>query len=315
MQTERHKIQGRKVKFNFSDSDLIWIPNDHFSSHMINGVNLLLPAGEFWFCRVYNKALPYITDEQLKQDVIGFIRQEAIHANAHILGQQYLTSHDVDIDHIKKMADKIFGSLLSEQPLGMKALQRKSIEHRWLVFRVGIIAAIEHFTGILGQWCLDNKSWDEFNSDPVIADLFRWHLAEEVEHRTVAFDLFAHLVPNKATFYVYRQALMAIIFPLFMYLLTESARSIATNDLDQNIQKMVKKTFIRWLIEIESVGRKTQNIPTFSFLTKSTIRWMSPAFHPIDEGNTEQALAYLNQSPAVKLAQFYENEKASQLKN
>ena len=54
MQTERHKIFGRKVVFDFSKSDLVWIPNDNFSSHLINGVNLLLPAGEFWFFRVFN---------------------------------------------------------------------------------------------------------------------------------------------------------------------------------------------------------------------------------------------------------------------
>lgn len=315
MQTERHKILGRKVKFDFSDSDLIWIPNDHFSSHMINGVNLLLPAGEFWFCRVYNKALPYITDPQLKEDVMGFIRQEAIHANAHILGQKYLTEHDVDIDRIKKVADTIFGTLLSEQPLGLKVLQRDATEYSWLLFRVGVIAAIEHFTGVLGQWCLDNKSWDEFNSDPMIADLFRWHLAEEVEHRTVAYDLFAHLTPNKYAFYLYRQALMAIVFPLFMYLLTECGRNIAKHDLDAEIQKMVRKSFVRWLLEIEKVGRKTQNIPTFAFLVKSTIRWIAPSFHPIHEGNTEQALAYLNQSPAVKAAQLLSTQQSVPLRS
>jgi len=315
MQTERHKIFGRKVVFDFSKSDLVWIPNDNFSSHLINGVNLLLPAGEFWFCRVFNKALPHITDPVLKEDVIGFIRQEAIHANAHVLGQDYLTSHQVDIEKIKELANTLFGTLLSENPLGIKALKRESTEYSWLVLRVGVIAAIEHFTGILGQWCMDNKSWDEFNSDPVIADLFKWHLAEEVEHRTVSYDLFAHLVPNKYSFYLYRQALMAIVFPLFIFLLIESGRSVAKHDLDIQMKKLVRKSFIRWLIELERIGNTTKNVPSFSFLTASTFRWMSPSFHPIHEGNTEQALAYLNQSPAVKAAKFYEQNKVMPLKN
>lgn len=315
MQTERHKISGRKVFFDFSKADLVWIPNDHFSSHLINGVNLLLPAGEFWFCRVFNKALPYITDPILKEDVVGFIRQEAIHANAHVLGQDYLKSHQVDIEKIKELANTLFGTLLSENPLGIPALKRESIEYPWLVLRVGVIAAIEHFTGILGQWCMDNKSWEEFNSDPVIADLFKWHLAEEVEHRTIAYDLFAHLVPNKYTFYMYRQALMAIVFPLFIYLLIESGRSVAKHDLDLQMKKMVKKSLIRWLIELEYVGHTKKNVPSFSFLTASTFRWMSPSFHPIHEGNTAQALAYLSQSPAVVAAKFYEQNKTTQLKN
>lgn len=315
MQTEHHKISARKVFFDFSEADLVWIPNDHFSSHVINGVNLLLPAGEFWFCRVFNKALPYITDPILKENVIGFIRQEAIHANAHVLGQDYLQSHQVDIGKIKELANTLFGTLLSENPLGISALKRESIEYPWLVLRVGVIAAIEHFTGILGQWCMDNKSWEEFNSDPVIADLFKWHLAEEVEHRTVAYELFAHLVPNKYTFYMYRQTLMAIVFPVFMYLLLESGRSVAKHDIDRQMQKMVKKSLIRWLFELERIGTTTKNVPSFSFLTASTFRWMSPFFHPIHEGNTAQALAYLSQSPAVAAAKIYEQTKAIHLKS
>lgn len=305
MQKERHKILGRKVFFDFSKSDLVWIPNDNFSSHLINGVNLLLPAGEFWFCRVFNKALPYITEPTLKEDVLGFIRQEAIHANAHILGQNYLTSHKVDIEKIKELANTLFGTLLSDNPLGIKLLKNRLIEYPWLVLRIGTIATIEHFTAILGQWCMDNKSWDEFNSDPIISDLFKWHLAEEVEHRTVAYDLFAHLVPNKYAFYLYRQVLMAIVFPLFMFLLIESGRSVARNDTNIKMKKMVEKSFIHWLIELERVGNTTKNVPSFSFLTASTLRWMSPFFHPIHEGNTEQALKYLNQSPSVKAAAFY----------
>ncbi|MCU4351917.1 metal-dependent hydrolase [Acinetobacter ursingii] len=304
MYQDKHKIAARKVFFDFSKSDLVWIPDDHFSSHVMNGVNLLLPAGEFWFCRVYNRALPYITDENLKDDVIGFIRQEAIHANAHIAGQKFLTAHNISIDEAKKIPELIFGTLLSDQPLGMSSLNLKTIEYPWLVFRVGIIAAIEHFTGVIGQWCMDNKSWDEFQADPVIADLFRWHLAEEVEHRNVAFDLFAHLVQNKFGFYISRQVLMAAIFPLFMYLVAECGRSIAKQDNDEEMQKLVRKSFIGLMIELEKIGRKTKNVPTFSHLAKSVLRWGSPFYHPENEGNTEQALSYLNQSTAVNAAKF-----------
>lgn len=46
-------------------------------------LHLLLPAGERWFIHVYRQVLPYIHDEQLRQDVIGFIGQEAVHSQAH----------------------------------------------------------------------------------------------------------------------------------------------------------------------------------------------------------------------------------------
>ena len=48
----RHQLKPRRVQFEFQDIPLHWLPDDPFSSHIINGINMLLPAGELWFCRV-----------------------------------------------------------------------------------------------------------------------------------------------------------------------------------------------------------------------------------------------------------------------
>lgn len=75
---ESHQIKARKVHFDFSESSVCWMKNDPLCSHVANGINMLLPAGEFWFCRVFDKTIPLITDEKLKEDVIGFIRQKLL---------------------------------------------------------------------------------------------------------------------------------------------------------------------------------------------------------------------------------------------
>lgn len=296
----RHHIKPRRVQFDLQDTPLHWIPDDPLATHLINGIHLLLPAGELWFCRVYNKALPYVTDPQLRADVEGFIRQEAIHSRTHSKAEQYLWAQGLQTDEFRQKAEWLFEHFLGEAPFGLKALQRPSLEKRWLIARVGVIAAIEHFTGMLGQWCMDNKSWDQ--ADPVMADLFRWHLAEEVEHRCVAYDLFAHLCQTQLGFYVSRQALMAIIFPLFLYYLTEGGRSLAKQDTDRYSRWMARQSVLSLLLELERTGRRTENVPTFSFLVLGTLRWLSPRFHPLTEGNTEQALAYLARSPAAQAA-------------
>lgn len=301
VEQERHILQARRVQFDLSQTPLHWIPDDAFSTHLINGIHMLLPAGEFWFCRVYNKALPYVTDPVLRADVEGFIRQEAIHARVHQGGQAYLQAHQLDTDAYIERANWLFGKILSDAPLGLKALQHKRLEKQWLITRVGLIAAIEHFTGMLGQWCMDNTSWDK--ADPVMADLFRWHLAEEVEHRNVAFDLFHHLCETELGFYAGRQALMAIIFPLFIHFLTEGMRALASQDRSNaEIRAMARRSLPRLLWEVERIGRASDNIPTFSFLVKGTLRWLSPRFHPEPEGNTQQALDYIARSPAARAA-------------
>lgn len=293
-----HTLEARHVQFDFSNSPLLWVPNDPFSSHVINGINLILPAGEFWFCRVFNKALPYVTDEVLRAEVKGFIRQEAIHARAHIKGQEFLQSHGVDTEVVTERMNWLFGQLLGEAPLGLNFLKIKALEKSWLVLRVGLIAAIEHFTGVLGQWSLDNKTWDL--ADPVIADLFCWHLAEEVEHRSVAFDLFEHLCKTELGFYVSRQALMALVYPLFIYIVAMAGRNLARQAQDEVSVKIGRKSIIRLLIDFERVGRKTENVPTLTFITAATLRWISPRFDPEHEGNTQQALDYFEKSPAVQ---------------
>ena len=81
--SEHVELKARKVSFDWEETPLHWVPGDPFNTHTINVLHLLLPAGERWFVHVYKQALPYITDDRLREDVIGFIGQEAIHSQAH----------------------------------------------------------------------------------------------------------------------------------------------------------------------------------------------------------------------------------------
>lgn len=276
----QHILKARRVQFDFSDTPARWLPDDPFASHMINGIHLLLPA-----------------------DVRGFIHQEAVHARAHQTAQTYLTRHGFHGEDFLKRAHWLFEQLLGDRPLGIDTRRSEALSHRWLVTRVGLIAAIEHFTGLLGQWAIDNTSW-EASGDPAMVDLFKWHLAEEVEHRTVAFERYEHLCKTRPGFYLGRQALMAIVFPLFIHFLADGYRSLARQDrTDADSRRLARRCIVRLLLEVERVGRRTGNVPTFSFLVAGALRWISPSFHPVGEGNTEQALAYLARSPAARAAE------------
>ncbi len=298
---ERHLLKARKVRFDLNNTPLHWIPQDPLASYMTNAIHLLLPEGELWFCRVYNKALPMVSDAELREDVEGFIRQEAVHSRVHTNAQSYLQRHDVQCEPYLEKVRFLFKTLLGEEPLGQRWLQWKWLERQWLVTRVGIIGAVEHFTGILGQWAMDNTSWDK--ADPVMADLFKWHLAEEVEHRTVAFDLHRHLCKTRLGFYLSRQLLMAFVFPLFIYFVFTGTRFLAAQDKDAKVQKIGRWGWLKMTREMERCGRRTDHVPAFSFLFKATLRWLSPRFHPVHEGNTAQALDYIARSPAAQQAE------------
>jgi uncharacterized protein len=152
-----------------------------------------LPLGERWFVSVFKRALPLITDETLREDVIGFIGQETIHAEAHQGVLDYFAGHGLDPAPYTRQMEWLFRRILGPRPGLSEAQAREElIEH------VALVAAIEHFTAFLGDWILHTPELDQAGAHPVMLDLLRWHGAEEVEHRNVAFDLMVHLDPRYA---------------------------------------------------------------------------------------------------------------------
>lgn len=295
--SSKHEIKARRVQFELSNSPVIWLPEDPYSSHLINGIHLILPAGEFWFCRVFNQAMPYITNEELKSDVEGFIRQEAVHARVHLSGQGFLESKGFNLEPYLKRLNWLFETALGDSPFGISWLAKGILKKPWLKFRVGLIATVEHFTGLLGHWCLNSKGWDD--GDPVVTDLFRWHLAEEVEHRTVAYDLYRDMCSNKPVFYVTRILMMLLVFPVFLFLVWDALKFLCQQDENQEVKQIGKISMFGAIKRLQTTGNTTDRVPSFSYMLKHTIAWFKYNFHPITEGDTQQALDYFAKSPAA----------------
>lgn len=155
-----YRIQPRKVKFEWRDTPVDWVPQQPFVSYFINEINMILPAGEFWFCRLYNKVLPQIRDEKLKADVQAFIRQEAMHAQAHhSANTEYLAARNIDIQRNLAVMDFLFGKLLADEPESAEAAAAsvgsaapRDYCHRGAYdLRAGQIRAVQHRMGKAGS--------------------------------------------------------------------------------------------------------------------------------------------------------------------
>lgn len=300
----RGRLIPRKVKFDWSDTPVDWIPGHPFASHFINEINLLLPAGEFWFCRLYNQALPYITDDKLRDDVQMFIRQEAMHARAHGGAvADYLNKRGIETESNTRQEDWLFENLLGDKFAG-RELKGDWAKKQWLVFRLGIIAAVEHMTCVLGQYALDNKNWDAVGADPVLLDLLRWHGAEEVEHRCVAFDLYRHLGGTYPSRYYLSLIAMPVIFGLWAH----GAAHLMKQDPRFAAQR--PSVFRPWVwLEWQRQSR-TGMLPSLPALLVRQLPFFSPWYDPAKEGSTEEALAYLEGSPAAAAARMADRSAA-----
>nr|WP_202819178.1 metal-dependent hydrolase [Actinosynnema sp. ALI-1.44] len=280
MEPENLALRPRDVRFDWAALPAHWIPGEPFATHMFNVMHLLLPEGERWFVEVFKEALPLITDERLREDVVGFIGQEAMHASAHQGAQDHLLQHGIDPAPYVRQLEWFF----------RERLDRPDGGRRWLVARLAVIAAVEHMTAFLGHWVLNSPKLDEAGADATMLDLLRWHGAEEVEHRAVAYDLFAHVDGG----FVNRVAAMAIGFPALVWLWIRGVRYLMTVDPRC-------KGKARWR-DLVRAGRKGL-LPTVPYLVASILRYFKPGYHPSQEGSTSQAVAYLASSPAALAAE------------
>lgn len=282
----------RQVKFEWNDSPLHWIPQDPLASHGVNHFSFTLVRGEYFFCRMFNKALPLIEDEKLREDTKIFIRQEAIHSQAHKGSiDAYLVRYGVDVEQQYKRVVNLFDHVLADKPLGFKL--PKSWQRPWLNARVGLVAAAEHFTSAIGQYVLTRSDWDARGGDPVVSDLFTWHSAEEVEHRTVAYDVYQHISGS----YLLRIAVMAVTAPIFTYLMAAGTVQLAQDDplIPKQQKSLWRPAF--WKAWHRSDLNGYMPGPVW-FLTTS-LRFFKPNYHPFYEASTELAQNYLAQSMGV----------------
>ncbi|ADG77725.1 hypothetical protein TPAU25S_01453 [Tsukamurella paurometabola] len=284
---ESLELHARDVTFDWSQTPLEWIAGEPFASKGIAGVlHMVLPEGERWFCEAYTEALPYIKDEELARTVRGFIGQEAMHAASHDAAVgEYLERLGVDTGPFLRQMEFAFRRML-----GPRDYRSGKARYNDLVQRLWLIAAVEHYTAILGVFVLNNR-WHEYELDPVMADICRWHGAEEVEHRAVAHDVAMYFDPS----YLHRcRAMLTIVF----FMLTFFPRASRFVDRASTGRRQNLPSFLWQYLRASHKGI----VPPIRSVVWSTLLYFNPRFHPDSIGSTEQAVAYLATSPAVRAA-------------
>ena len=281
------QIQPRKVHFDFSDSPLHWIPGHPVASDMVGILNVVLPAAERWFVAVYNEVLPLVKDPKLAEDMRGFMGQEAIHADVHKQAvHEFMEERGFDpkpiLDQIEYSFSKVLGPSMSTNP------RRRRNQ---LCDRLWFIAALEHYTAVLGDFAL-NSAWDDFDADPTFVDLFRWHAAEEVEHRNVAHDVatyFSNSYLDRVSAMLMASTFMFVMFQRVAWYLVKTDPEVDFGWLAFN--------------RLRYLDSKKRLLPRYRKLFGSnTLDYLRPGFTPEKMGSTAQAVAYLASSPAARAA-------------
>jgi uncharacterized protein len=289
--TSAHTIRPRRVSFDWQRTPLHWIPDEPTATHVINVLHLLLPAGERWFVKVFKEALPLVTDPELLKDVKGFMGQEATHSVQHSCVLDHLAEQGLDTRPYTRHVDWMFDVLLGERPPAWLPVSPRE----WLRFRLSLIAAIEQFTAVLGDWVLHAEGLERAESDEVMLDLLRWHGAEEVEHRAVAFDMYQHTGGTGLPRYARRIEGMAITTPILLWLWAFGAAYLMRHDPQLRGR-------LRYTLREHNKAVRKGLLPSWRELGAAIPRYLRRSYHPSQEGSLRAAVEYLATSPAARAA-------------
>ncbi len=148
---------------------------DLIGSHLTAMLSSVFPDGEDFFVRSVRHYRKQITDPALKDQVKGFIGQEAIHGREH-----------------RDLNDRL--AELGYPTKRMERLTRWGLELRSKYapakMNLATTAALEHFTATLAELILSDPDARDRIGHRAVKDVFVWHALEESEHKAVAFDVY-----------------------------------------------------------------------------------------------------------------------------
>ncbi|MGW0157770.1 metal-dependent hydrolase [Mycobacterium sp. NPDC003323] len=282
---EEVALRPRKVNFDWSAAPLHWIPGDPYGSHSVTALNLVLPVAERWFAKLLSDALEYVRDDQLREEIIGFIGQEAVHAKTHddVL-DEYLLRHGIDPGPFQRQLEWVVGQYELRMAKANPTNRRKA-----LASGTHALSAAEHYTGVLGDWALNNN-WDELDADPTMSDLYRWHGAEEVEHRHVSYNVAKYFGMD----YVAQAAAGALTSIVFFTIVLRAMKFLVRED-----PALPNDGYIRMMWKLRK-SAKRGSTPSVGFIARSGLTLLKRDYNPANEGSTAQAVAYLASSPAAR---------------
>ncbi len=200
-------VPTRRVSFEYPLGDVpkyFTEDEDIVSSHLVAGLSAVFPPGEDFFVRSVRNFRDQVTDPELKEQVKGFIGQEAIHGREHRELNERLDELGYPVRAIDRLVDKSLR--FRERILPPKA-------------NLAATAALEHYTATLAETLLTKPEAREAIAHDEVRNLFLWHALEESEHKAVAFDVYRHVGGTERM----RKLTMTILnvgFPLFVFLIT-----------------------------------------------------------------------------------------------
>lgn len=214
-------IKPTRMNYDFSDLPKYWFYRDPFMTHFIAALSTLFPAGEHFFIQAVRDHRHLVTDEIEQKNISGFIGQEAFHTKEHVALNEAMMRNGIPTKELEDFTEnllKIANRLLSKRQ------------------RLAVTVGLEHITAILAKMVLEDDRL-RMKLDDSVRNVWIWHATEEIEHKSVSFDVYEKTNPS----YVERAVFMIVATAFLMAVITYFQVKLGIKDRSLfNLNKTVR---------------------------------------------------------------------------
>lgn len=165
-------------------------------------LSAMFPPGEMFFIESIRNVRNQIKDEKLLEDIRAFIAQEAFHSREHkTLNNHLIHSNYPEVIEIE-----------AKTKARLDKLRKLST-----VEQVAATVVMEHYTATLARLLLTDQLIKQKTTQES-RNLWEWHALEELEHKSVAFDVLNAIGGNSSK---NRKAALARVSKLIMPIMFE----------------------------------------------------------------------------------------------
>lgn len=187
-----------------------WLPDNPAVTAVLNVYTVLVPSNEAFYMRTVARCLPMIEDPRLKLLGREFIHQEAEHGVAHRRFWRVLDAQGYRFRRMERLVDRfIFRTTERIAPLAL---------------RMSMVSCVEHINAFMAHEFLQQRILE--GADPQVRAMMEWHFAEEIEHKSVSYDVLTTLWPS----YALRLLGWALTSTLFYGLMTAGMCAFLVQD-------------------------------------------------------------------------------------
>jgi uncharacterized protein len=187
-------VQVRHPTFDFTGISPMWADNAE-AVHSLNAQGIVPAYIEPFLIKVMRRAkaeLDPVQHADLIADLEIFSRQEAQHYKFHAALNKWIRQNGYEgMESFERSYEAEYEEMLAARPL------------KWLL---AYCEGFESMGLLAADWFVDGGFESELpRADPRPIALWKWHLAEEYEHRSVAFRVLKALYGgNRSSFYLLR---------------------------------------------------------------------------------------------------------------